>query len=101
MGPCLAVAVLNHTQMRAWVAHGSGWSVAPATFDEMMSDAYQSCRSADALTIWIVGGCTPVDDEGFVKGEGERGSEEADDGFDLDEPLSGETELTLADQHSS
>jgi len=57
MEPCIAAAVLNHTQKKAWVAHGSGWSNNPLNFDDMMGDAQNGSMPDDAITICLAGAC--------------------------------------------
>ncbi len=57
MGPCIAVAVLNHTQSRAWLCHGPGWSVNSELLDGMLADDRRASDGHDDITLWLVGAC--------------------------------------------
>lgn len=60
MGPCIAAAVLNHTQGKAWLCHGPGWSVNSELLDDMLADARRVSGGPDETTLWLIGACIDV-----------------------------------------
>lgn len=57
MGPCIAAAVLNHSQGKAWLVHESGWSVNSQLLDDIFDDARAAAAEHDKITLWLLGAC--------------------------------------------
>jgi hypothetical protein len=57
LGPCIAVAILNHTQRKAWLSHYAGISATDATgLKEMINDATNTQHENDEVDIGLYGG---------------------------------------------
>jgi hypothetical protein len=57
LGPCIAVAILNHTQRKAWLSHYAGISATDATgLKEMIVAATNAQHDNDETDVCLYGG---------------------------------------------